>query len=522
MKRLAPLVLLAALASPAAAPGVAAADVVNDELVCPEPELELDKYRYLRALSLDLRGRIPTYDEYRALDGLPDVPEALIDEWLDSIDFADRAVRRFRDLVWNNIRTSEIMDARGRFEKAGQVWFRPEQAQSYRGGPDDAPCLDEPATTDESGAILTKVKGKYHQEGWVYVTPYWDPATKLKVCAFDAQDAQITSKGTDCSTRNSYGDSECGCGPNLVWCGPPNMNAVIADSFTRDLDKRVAAMVLEDRPYMDLFTERRAWVNGPLVHFWKHLSTLAGPFRFAPLPVDVDALPDLTWLDDDVWVQVEQKEGNAGVLSSVAYMMRFQTNRSRANRFYDAFLCQPFNPPAGGLPASTDAAAQEPDLQKRDGCKYCHALLEPAAAHWGRWTELGGAFLDPEHYPAYREECDQCAGCSAECTAFYITQAKIPQEEPYTGWLRAYLYRSEAHYGNVELGPSLLAATMEADGRLQECTSKTTAEWLLGRALGTDEAPFLDGLVNGFVGSGYSYRGLVKAIVTSPVYRRVQ
>lgn len=517
-----PVALLAALAATATLHGTAVADVVNDELVCPEPELELDKYRTLRALSLDLRGRIPTYEEYRALDELPDVPEALVDEWLDSVEFAERAVRRFRDLVWNNIRTSELMDVRARFQKAGQVWYRPEHAQFYRGGPDDAPCLDEPATFSEDGAIQTKVKGKYALEGWVYVTPYWDPTTKLKVCAFDAQDAQITSKGTDCSTRASFSDLECGCGPNLTWCGPPNMNTAIADAFTQDLDRRVSALVLEDRPYMDLFTDRRAWVNGPIVHFWRHLATLAGPFRFAPLPVDVEALPDLTWQDDDVWVQVEQKEGHAGVLSSVAFMMRFQTNRARANRFYDAFLCQPFNPPAGGLPATSDAAAQEPDLQKREGCKYCHALLEPAAAHWGRWTELGGAFLDPAEYPAYDPACDGCSGCSQKCAAFYITTPQVPQEEPYTGWLRAYLYRAEDHHDNVELGPSLLAETMEADGRLQECTSRTTAEWLLGRKLSEGDQAFLDDLINQFVGSGYSYRSLVKAIVLSPVYRRVQ
>lgn len=513
------LVLLMALV---ALPWPAAADVVNDELVCPEPELQLDKYRYLRALSLDLRGRIPTYEEYRALDEMADVPDAQIDEWLDGLDFADRSVRRFRDLVWNNIRNAQILDARATFMKAGQLWFRPEHSQFYRGGPDKAACLDEPATWGEDGKILTKEKGKYHLEGWVYVTPFWDPGTKIKLCAFDAQDAAVTSKGTHCDTRASYNDKECGCGPNLDWCGPPDGQFVVADSFTRDLDKRVEALVLEDRPYTDLFTDSRAWVNGPIVHFWRHLAPLAGPFKFAPSPVDPAALPDLTWKDADVWVQVELPPDHAGVMSSVAFLMRFQTNRARANRFYDAFLCQPFNPPAGGLPPTSDASAKEPDLQKREGCKYCHALLEPAAAHWGRWTELGGAYLDPVEYPAYSAECDNCVGCSAKCTQWYLTKAPTPQEEPFTGWLRPYLYRSEAHFANVELGPAMLAKTMEQDGRLQECTTKTTAEWMLGRTLGADEAGFLDGLVQEFVGSGYSYRRLVKAIVTSPVYRRVR
>ena len=54
----------------------------------------------------------------------------------------------------------------------------------YRG--DVVPCLDEPATWDESGNLeVTYVEeegvGSW-REGYVLVTPHWDPYALLKVC----------------------------------------------------------------------------------------------------------------------------------------------------------------------------------------------------------------------------------------------------------------------------------------------------------------------------------------------------
>ena len=64
---------------------------------------------------------------------------------------------------------------------------------------------------------------------------------------------------------------------------------------------------------------------------------------------------DLRFDESDRWVEIELPEQHAGILTSPAYLLRFQTNRARASRFADAFLCEPFTPPAGGLPASTEA-----------------------------------------------------------------------------------------------------------------------------------------------------------------------
>ena len=63
---------------------------------------------------------------------------------------------------------------------------------------------------------------------------------------------------------------------------------------------------------------------------------------------------------------------------------------------------------------------------------------------------------------------------------------------------------------------------MVADGRLPDCISETSAAWLLGRAPLAEEKPWLEELSREFVQSGFSYSGLIKNIVTSPVYRSLR
>ncbi len=60
------------------------------------------------------------------------------------------------------------------------------------------------------------------------------------------------------------------------------------------------------------------------------------------------------------------------------------------------------------------------------------------------------------------------------------------------------------------------------DGRLPQCVARRTAEWLLGRELRTEEDPWLDDLTVGFTTSEFRYSELVREIVTSERYRRVQ
>ncbi len=511
---------------PAAATAQAPGENVG--LLCEDAADELTPERHLRALSLDLTGALPTPAWSESVEAAGEVTEAVVDEMMASPGFLERVVRHHDALLWNSVRNLSLLSVSFSLgQTAGSPFFRRVAAPTYRGT--TIGCLDEPATFDEAGRPVTRLVDGARREGWVWVSPYWDPGTPIKVCAFDAQDPAVSSLGTECGTVRGAQDVECGCGPALRYCGVETTRVAIVEAIAEAQRRVIAATIGEARPYTELFTTRRAFVNGPLVHFWRHHARLPNNYVFEPLLLDPETLPDLPFTARDTWVEIELPPGGAGILTQPAFLIRFQTNRARPNRFYDAFLCQPFQPPAGGLPPASDECSREPDLQQRCGCKYCHALLEPSGAHWGRYAEQGAAFLSAERFPPTRQDCVTCAltgqACSDECRRFYVMSALTDEERPYLGMLKAYQFRREDHVRNVENGPRLLALGAVADNRLPGCVTRRTAEWLLGRPVGgltEEEDAWIDELTARFVVGGYRYDTLVRDVVTSPVYRRAR
>lgn len=502
----------------------------GDETCRPEVP-RLDRDAYLRALSLDLRGVPPTVEEHEAIAAEPDVPEALIDEWLASEEFAARAVRRHRALIWPAIDNVRLVHFRRRLGTAGSAsagtlrYYRGSVARDIRIG--NVACADEPATFDAEGRPVFRDDGMGNRvEGWVEVAPYWAPGTTIRVCAADAMQNRTSRSGRDCASRESVSDTDCGCGPGLAWCDTGATHAAMVDAFEEDVLRRLAAHFAADEPYSAIFTSRRAFVNGPMVFYYRNLARIYDSLPLLPAPIDVEHLPDLDYVDTDTWVEIDLPEGHAGILTSVVYLLRFQTNRARANRFYDAFLCQPFQPPNGGLPVADEVEQRQSDLQQRAGCRYCHAILEPAAAHWGRWTQQGGGYLDEVSYPSFRPECADCARgdetCSDTCRLHYVTRALSSEEERYLGMLRSYEWLRPEHEGYVAEGPQRLVLEGLGDGRFTSCAVRRTSEWLLGRELEDRDATLTSALEAELASSELRYRDLVRAVVTSDTYRRVR
>ena len=391
--------------------------------------------------------------------------------------------------------------------------------------------MDEPAEFSANGTLLYTVNNGIAQEGWVEVEPYWAPGTTLKVCGFDAQDALYSIEGTPCSSRQASSENTCGCGPNLRYCRPTQNVARnrTAASFGESVDRFVRDMTVQGHSYLHLFQAEEMWVNGPIIHYLKHMVDLGGGVRMTPSPISPETLPDIPFHEADTWVLVPLDPAHAGVLTHPAYLLRFQTNRGRADRFYTNFLCQPFQPPEEGLPVADEEDALNPDLQNRPGCEYCHGLLEPAASYWGRWTETGGGFLDPDaFFSAFNPDCEACATtnlpCSADCSNHYVVNASHPAEEPFLGWLKSYVFRQPAHYDHIEQGPELLVMKSIAAGHnpLARCTARKLAEDLLGRPVTPLEEEWIETLGEEFVAESFDYRTLVRSILTSDAYRRVR
>jgi len=489
---------------------------------CPPADELVGAERWLRAASLDLRGVIPTLEEYQQISSPDELPDALIEEWLDSEEFIERAVRQHRTRLWNRFDNTIFIATRNRMSLVSNSYLAVRNRNTtYRGS--NLTCGDFPATdSDGDGEWDLNADG---QEGWILVHPYWepDPNTQVAVCAFDGNDAEFSPTGNDCSTPAGASDPGCGCGPQLNYCVDNSVHTDIRDGFGAAMDHRIAEVLRSQRPYTDLFTEDRIYLNGPLAHFYRDLSQVPSGVRFNIPPFDLDLVPDLPYSEKDTWVAVPTHPAHAGIFTDPAFLVRFMTNRARTNRFYEDFLCQPLVAPANGIDLD---APNTLDLANRAGCSYCHALMEPTGVYWGRFTESGGGFLDPDTYPAFDSLCYQCSEDSSPCPTYcsqrYIVDPNSDELDPYVGQLQALQFRPDSEHDRIDQGPGALVQTHIATGRISQCLTEKTSSWLLGRELTDADDPIRDAFDAELLASGWSYRQLVKSIITSETYRRVR
>lgn len=511
-------------------------------LVCDKPH-EVDKYQLLRRLSLDLRDRIPSIEEYEALDASESVPEALVDDYLGSDDFRV-AMRRYHEtMLWPNLgevrlhgpnaelgyrfggKAIRLMsDARSKLyrDDAGatcgdfeQTHFDPKYPGEFR---------PDPEWIYEDGL------GAKH-EGWRLVTPYWNPNIQIKVCAYDAQETlSVPGANGDipCNTLEGNNQKACGCGPNLRFCFPtaevaPEVDETLKAAMREQVNRTVDGIVTGERPYTDLLLATKAWENGPIAYWKKWLAPNASLAYAYTVPDPEETPSDTDWFEQETWKEVERGGLHAGVVTLPAYLLRFQTARARAHRFRINFMCEHFVAPAESKP-TPGCSESSGDLTERCHCQYCHSMLEPMAAHFGLFAEAGTTQMtDPLAFPKERPSC--IGVDSGFCGRFYVFQ----KDAHNPGWLIPYQY-SDLHpeyVENLEEGPAKLAQEIIDDGTFARCAVKK-AFWAFVkrdiRAAGeqADEAELLDELAKGFEASGYSFPWLVRAVVSAPQYRRVR
>lgn len=537
------LLIMAVLAVPATA---GAQDAPGSVAMDRAKAVSLDKYSYLKRASLDLTGEVPSWEQLAALEGEQDVPEAVLDAMLASDGFLEVMEDYHRNLLWANVSNFQYIQfpwdlsrtAVGPQDDRHTVAYMRRRAVYYRGAEGDGendliPCGHWPATFDENGRpeVTCDPETGRCLEGWVWVDdPYWAPGDSVKVCAFDAHDADYGENGTFCGGFGSRREPTCGCGENLRYCDWPfdgtNVQAMVGRALTQQLLEIVRWVIKSDLPYHEMLTTRISFVNGPLVHYYKHQIQLASQLDLQPAPVEPLFLPDIPF-DDERFVQVLRGPEHSGILTSYGFLLRFQTNRGRVNRFYDAFLDSYFD--AGrGLPTD-DCTNVGADLTNRCYCQNCHIAVEPWAAHWARWKEQGGGYLEPETYPVYDEVCETCArqgvgSCPTRCRQEYVVETVPADHEPYLGYLRGYEFIKDQHRINADAGPRLWVERTLQDGSLARGVVSKMFRHFMRRDLTESAADKAIGeeLFRVFVGSNYDIKALAKAIVTLPAYRRIR
>ena len=524
---------------------------------CQQPR-DIDKYQLLRRLSLDLRGRIPDVTEYEALDAQSTIPASVIRGYLASDDFRVVMRRYHEDLFWPNISNLALNNVNSQLVVNGTNNGPPDvsllsstgRRRTFRGLSDVNTTANGPQCGDyeqthflpgggfrpDPAFIRTSmVNGTtVRQEGWRMVTPYWS-TTPIKVCAYDAQETETVTIGTGANARTlscghyeTNGNLACGCGVGLKFCFGPTaaVRTVIANSAREQLGRLVDRVSTGGQPYTDLVLSRVVPVNGPLAHYKRDLGSNLSVNRIWAMPDPTEPNVNKSFLDT-TWSDVDRgTDLHAGALTSMAYLLRFQTNRGRANRYRIDFECESYVPPSRlEDPATDGCSADSGDLTKRCTCRGCHRGLEPLASHWGQFAESGTTLLtNLTEWPRMKASCVNSS--SAVCNRFYVTN----DDADNAGALLPYQY-ADAQHADITAalagGPRKRVNESLANGAFARCTVKRAWANLMKRDMrlsGTnaDEVETLDTLATGFKTNNYSLPWLVEQIVTQPQYRRVR
>lgn len=547
--------------------------LAQDEVgLCPLYQ-EVSNTQLLRRLSLDLRLKIPSYEEYDALGSAP-VSDETIDAYLAGDDFKDMVRRFHMDLMWSSLSTVSLNSVDGTLTQTNAIdpssgdvdpldiqrtetrVFHVQSAgrrATYRGN-GNLICADYQQT--EWNADGTPTVNDQGLDGWVGVSPYWDPpscqtdadcagacssgtCSQVRVCAFDAQEAEAWNAtgpaDPDRDACDFVGSAPsrqgCGCGPNLEFCWGTGVEGTVRNALREQLMLLAEAVTVGDLPYSDLLRTKRTYLNGPLQLWKQHLAQMTSPtqtFNFfaegdVPPPGEVD-------YSDAEFKAYDRTDIHSGVLTMPAFTLRFQTNRGRANRVRNVFVGKYFEPSAAAQPGCDP---EHPDPMQRCYCQHCHMELEPLAAYFGDIAEAGSTLLSDEAlFPDYLA-CDAPNQLSATerflCSRFYVND----DQEHAVGWRIPLQWAdgpTSAHAEikpNFDAGPRGFADRIIDDGSFQETTVKNLWRYFMRRDINLDpldpenEGQLLDDLTRTLTETD-DFRVIVKELVGLDQYRRMR
>jgi hypothetical protein len=247
----------------------------------------------------------------------------------------------------------------------------------------------------------------------------------------------------------------------------------------------VEHVVTEDRPYTEIVTADYAWTNRILAAMEGMPFDLVGPEYQESR--HVDGRPE------------------AGLLSSTGVWLRWYTNlsgkhRHRANFVTKALLCDEIG--ARDMPVianfdPTDAQGVADALATNPACLGCHQDLDPLAAYfWGFPFQVTGADVLAGGYPL-----------------------KIWNQKD-TGLWEYYGLPAPGYYGHAGTDLRDLGASIADDPRFAQCAAEQ-AWWYLAESEGQDPpADLLESATETLVDSGFDWRRMVEAIVTSDDFLR--
>jgi hypothetical protein len=300
------------------------------------------------------------------------------------------------------------------------------------------------------------------------VSVFWYPKIVAWVCpsVVNACGQDLSKCFVRSSEENEARNSELGTTENF------DSRFAVMRSLSRQAAGLATAVAVENYPYTKILEPGLTAVDGAIAHFYsqKH------HFRINELDLDPEILSILSQvaLPDTRYKLLKTSRSNSntgGILSTFGWLRRYDKNRTRGNELYKRLLCRDFT---SDLPR---VFPQDPgNLRETEGCKGCHATLDPLADFFKAWGE--GADL------------------------YSGRQALVSTE--FAG----------------KQGTTLadLANIIRSDEAFATCTVQNVWSWLMGRKFYTDEEPLRTAFKDYFIRSQYSFKELVYAVATHPAF----
>lgn len=240
-------------------------------------------------------------------------------------------------------------------------------------------------------------------------------------------------------------------------------------SLSRQSAGMAAALVTENYPYTLILQPGLTAVDGAVANFYsqKHHFKIESMH----IPNDVMSLLENVRFTSTRFrlVNTGPSYESGGILTTFGWLRRYEKNRTRSNQLYERLLCRKFT---SELPKVFPA--DPGNLRETEGCKGCHATLDPLSDFFKVWGEGG--------------ELYNGAG-SAVDTTFAGQQGKYVSD---------------------------LANIIRSDKAFATCTVQNVWKWTMGRGFYHSEADLRSALTTYFINTKYSFKELVYAIVTHP------
>jgi len=328
-----------------------------------EPRAEL---RTLRYLSQIIRDHPPSPPEAKAVYSGEKTVEQLRDEWLSTPEHKARVARFFADMLG-----------------APNFFFVNEDAYFLEQNPD--------------GIWYSKVKGACSSASAVSQTAWWTAGgtETIAICpniVSTQMSVTVNSSYFGCNWLDGFLKPGCGCGPDQILCTPKIMRSDLAQDLAREFQDRAVYVYEAQLTWNDLFSSPAVYGNRAMAQFYL-LNQYVYPWQLAPPAAELLKLKQIP-LQEKTWFEAAQIGAQrAGVVTSPAFMRRYNNGRSRVRALTDALLCHDVD---GSLNRRGISQLVNPDVNplgvsivSRPECATCHFGMDNLASTIFGWNDQG-------------------------------------------------------------------------------------------------------------------------------------